>query len=171
MRRDKAGLIIDGQPLWQRQLTTLRATDPAELFISGKPDGPYAEAGVSIVIDTRPGLGPLGGLAAALRHAHCENLLVLAIDLPAMTSAFLSTLTRTIDSEQGVVPKNQKWFEPLAAVYPRRSLPLVEQCLRSEDHSLQNFVRLAVAQGHVAIHELTGDELPLFRNLNQPADC
>ncbi len=172
MGRDKAGLIIDGQPLWQRQLATLGATDPAELFISGKPGGPYAEAGVPIVIDAQPGLGPLAGLAAALHHARHESLVVLAIDLPAMTAVFLSALQRIATAAgRGVVPKSEEWFEPLAAIYPRRCLPLVEECLRGEDHSLQHFVRLAVQEGHLAVFQITQENGSLFQNLNQPSDC
>jgi molybdenum cofactor guanylyltransferase len=172
MGREKAGLIVDDQPLWQRQFATLRATQPAELFISGKPDGPYVEAGVPIVVDAQPGLGPLGGLATALHHAQHEHLLVLAIDLPAMTAAFLTALQRTAAAAgKGVVPQGDKWFEPLAAVYPRSCLPLVEQCLRGDDHSMQHFVRLAVQRGHLSVFPLTKEDDPHFRNLNEPSDC
>jgi molybdopterin-guanine dinucleotide biosynthesis protein A len=69
MGRDKAGVLLHGQPLWQRQLATLRAVQPAELFISGKADAAYAGAGVEIVADNFPGLGPLSGLEATLRRA------------------------------------------------------------------------------------------------------
>lgn len=171
MGRDKAGLIIAGQPLWQRQLATLRATEPQELFVSGKPDGPYAGTGLPVIVDAEPGLGPLAGLAAALRHARHAHLLVLAIDLPAMTPAFLRRLVRQAGvSGRGVVPSSGAGFEPLAAIYPLTCLPLVEECLSGPDHSLQNFVRQAIAKGHVFEHALTVDELPFFRNLNAPAD-
>src|SRR5438067_5066315 len=79
MGRDKASVVIDGQPLWQRQLATLRATHPCELYISGKVDGPYADSGVELVIDSSPGHGPLAGLEAALLRTHQPLLLVLAI--------------------------------------------------------------------------------------------
>ena len=36
MGRDKAGLIVGSQTLWDLQLAKLRALDPAELFISGR---------------------------------------------------------------------------------------------------------------------------------------
>lgn len=171
MGQDKAGVLITGEPLWQRQLATLRACRAREVFISGKADGPYALADVEILIDAVPGLGPLGGLAASLRRASCPLVLVLAIDLPAMTAAFLSSLVNeTAAGVQGCVPRDGAWFQPLAAVYPRACLPLVGACLRDEDRSMQRFVRLAAAQGWVKIRELTPDERPLFRNVNQPGD-
>ncbi len=171
MGRDKAGVLIDSQPLWQRQLATLRAIHPHELFISGKPDGPYADTGVEILADNFPGLGPLAGLEAALRRASHPLVLVLAIDLPAMTADFLSRIVRhTAASATGCVPRDDHWFEPLAAVYPRACLPLAEACLRDADRSMQRFVRLAVEQGFMRVRELADSELALFKNLNEPGD-
>lgn len=168
MGQDKAGVLIDGQPLWQRQLATLRAVHPHELFISGKPDGPYAGAGVEILPDNFPGRGPLAGLEAALRRASHPLVLVLAIDVPAMTPGFLSNLIHRADT--GCVPRDDRWFEPLAALYPRTCLPLVEECLRHADRSMQRFVRLAVEQGFMRVRELAVSEQALFKNLNQPGD-
>ncbi|MGI8431614.1 MAG: NTP transferase domain-containing protein, partial [Chthoniobacterales bacterium] len=37
MGRDKALLEIDGVPLWQRQLETLRQLNPEQLMIAGAP--------------------------------------------------------------------------------------------------------------------------------------
>jgi molybdopterin-guanine dinucleotide biosynthesis protein A len=171
MGRDKAGIIIAGQPLWQKQLAILRATGPRELFISGKPDGPYADSGVEIIVDSTPGHGPLAGLEAALHRSTLPLLLVLAIDLPGMTSAFLADLVqRASASGRGIVPRTDQWFEPLAAVYPHACLPVIEDCLRGEDHSMQHFVREAVAKNLIEERLLTPAEQKLFRNLNAPED-
>ena len=171
MGRDKAGVLLGGQPLWQRQLATLRALHPHELFISGKPGGPYADEGLEILADNFPGLGPLAGLEAALRRASHPLVLVLAIDLPAMTAEFLSSLVNEAASGgQGGVPQSGGWFEPLAALYPRASLALAQECLRAADRSMQRFVRAAVGLGLVVAHPLAADERALFRNVNTTAD-
>lgn len=168
---DKAGLVFEGRPLWQRQLATLRATGPRELFISGQPGRPYDGAGLPILADAEAGRGPLAGLEAALWHAANAHLLVLAIDLPAMTPSFLQGLARRAEATgHGVVPRAGAAFEPLAAVYFRACLPLATACLRGSDHSMQNFVRRALADGLVIEHPLTPADLPLFHNLNTPAD-
>jgi len=168
---DKATVLIDGQPLWRRQLTTLRALQPHEFFISGKPDGPYAGAGFEILADNFPGLGPLAGLEAALRRASHPLVLVLAIDLPEMTAEFLSSLVRSPGLEvKGCVPQFDDWFEPLAAVYPTACLPLAQECLRAADHSMQRFVRVAVDQGFIKVCRLDQNERPLFKNINRPGD-
>jgi molybdopterin-guanine dinucleotide biosynthesis protein A len=171
MGRDKAGLLLDGQPLWRRQLATLAETGPAEVFISGKLDGPYADAGVEIVLDASPGLGPLGGIAAALHRAAHPLVLVLAIDLPDMRADFLRDLIESATaSEKGLVTRDDRCFQPLAAVYSRPCLPLTRECLAGKDHSMQNFVRLAVERGLICPRHLMDHEIALFRNVNEPSD-
>lgn len=173
MGRDKAGILWRGEPLWQRQLTTLRASGADEVFISGRADGPYAEAGVTIVPDRQPGRGPLGGIAAALHHARHERLLVLAVDLPEMTPSFLRAMLHESESSfSAVVPRRSDIdrFEPLAAVYTRACLSLADACLRNAQLSLHHFARNGVASGWVRSHPVTSPDVQLFRNVNTPAD-
>lgn len=166
MGRDKAGLLIGGVPLWQRQLATLQALAPDEILISGRLDGPCADAGLPIIADDVPGLGPLGGLAALLRRMKGERLLLLAVDLPAMTPVFLESLL----AFNGIVPFLDGHFEPLAAVYPRSVLPLAERCLAESDHSMQHFIRLSVAEGLLTSLPLSEADRVLFQNANTPSD-
>ena len=171
MGRDKAGLIVGGQPLWQRQLDKLGTLQPAELFISGHRDGPYIAAGVEIISDATPGLGPLGALSAVLDRATASLLVVLAIDLPDLSADLLATLiTEARASGRGVVPQSGRWFEPLAAVYPRAALSLAKAALRSDDRSLQSFVARLIAAGLAEAWPIAPRQLAEFRNVNTPAD-
>ena len=172
MGRDKAALIIEGQPLWQRQLATLRATGASELFISGRPDGPYAESGVTVIEDLTPDTGPLAALEAVLPRITNPHALVLAIDLPAMRADFLIALVKTARGKDcSVVPEFGGRFEPLAAVYAPSLLPLVRECLRGPDHSMQNLLRKAGQGGLVIPHPVHAEDLSRFQNLNTPKDA
>jgi molybdopterin-guanine dinucleotide biosynthesis protein A len=171
MGRDKAGVIVAGEVLWQRQLATLRDLRPRELFISGKVEAPYAASDVEIIPDSTPGRGPLSGVEASLQRATCPLMIIMAIDLPRMKAEFLARLLCIAAANgTGVVPRAEKWFEPLAAVYPRDCLPLVQQCLRSADYSMQTFVREALAAKWIIPFELEVADLALFHNANTPAD-
>jgi molybdopterin-guanine dinucleotide biosynthesis protein A len=165
MGRDKAEVVVGGLPLWQLQLVKLRTLAPCELFISGRLDGPYANASVEIVPDRTPGFGPLAGIAAVLERATTSLVLVLAVDLPAMTPAFLVRLT-----ERATIPRHGDNFEPLAAVYPKAALPIAERILGEEDRSLQRFARELIEKGIVRPLDIGEHELPLFRNVNRPED-
>jgi len=177
MGHDKAALLVGGEPLWQHQLATLRATQPAKLFISGKVDGPYAGKGVEVIEDEFPDCGPLGGIATALRRCQSDHLLVLAVDMPAMTPDFLRKLLA--ESERlgtGIVPsvaadgRRRAGFEPLAAVYPRAALGIADECLRIGEWKLEGFVRTLEAQGLAIIRPVDAGASGLFMNWNTPDD-
>ena len=171
MGRDKAALEIEGQLLWQRQLATLRATGASELLISGRPDGPYADAGLPIIDDLTPGAGPLAALEAVLPRITTSHLIVLAIDLPAMRADFLQMLVKmALAKGCSVIPESEGRFEPLAAVYAPSLLPLVIECLRGDDRSMQNLLRAAVKQQLAIAHPISAEAQTFFRNLNSPED-
>ena len=188
MGRDKSALPVNGEPLWQHQLAILHATDPAQLFISGKSDGPYADCGVEILADEFPGCGPLGGIATALRRCTSDLLLVLAVDMPAMTAGFLRTLLeQSHRTALGIVPSvaddvrrqartsaamnaRELHPEPLAAVYLRAALAVADECLRTGERKLETFIRELEAQGLATIRPVEAGETALFTNWNTPDD-
>lgn len=165
MGRDKALLEIDGQPLWRRQLETLRALNPEQLMVSGRTfDG--AEA----VVDRWTNAGPLAGVAAALERCSAPLLVVLAVDLPRMTSRFLESLLAAAREGRGVVPRGAEFYEPLAAVYPITCVAAAEAALQRGEFSLQRFVEAAVRERSLEPRVLRPEELPLFANWNSPED-
>ncbi len=165
MGRDKALLQIGGEPLYRRQLQTLRRLGPERLMISGPPRDE-----VAAVADEFEGAGPLAGIAATLRKCASPLLVVLAVDLPEMTTEFLKSLLDHSREGQGVVPRGPEFFEPLAAVYPTSCARLADAALRRGEFSMQNFVREAQAQKLVVPRTIAPLETPLFANLNTPAD-
>ncbi|MEO6871364.1 MAG: molybdenum cofactor guanylyltransferase [Chthoniobacterales bacterium] len=164
MGRDKALLEIDGEPLWRRQLETLRTLNPEQLMISGP-----VRNGCETIADEFENAGPLAGVAAALRSCIAPRLVVLAVDLPQMTPEFLRSLLE-FEETAGVVPRGPEFFEPLAAAYSLGCTSLAEEALRRGDFSMQNFVRTAVARQLVVPRDITPDEVSLFKNVNTPAD-
>ena len=178
MGRDKSALPVNGEPLWQRQLAVLRATEPAEIFISGKRDGPYADCGVEILADEFPDCGPLGGIATALRRCTSERLLVLAVDMPAMTAEFLRTLLdESQQTVRGIVPSvgalgsARGGIEPLAAVYPLAALAIADGCLRAGEFKLETFIRKLEVKGLVSVCAVADKDVERFANWNTPNDC
>ena len=118
--------------------------------------------------DAQVGLGPLGGIAAALRAMRSPRLVVLAVDLPRMSADFLRGL---LAAERGVVPQTDDgFFEPLAAIYPHTALADAEEHLRGSDRSLQTFVRRLLASAQVSARPVLAAEAPLFVNWNHPED-
>lgn len=168
MGRDKAGLELEGVPLWRRQWETLCRTGAAEVFVAGRAD--QFPGDIEVVEDDEPEGGPLTGLIVALRRASHPWLLVLAVDLPAMTPEYLARLLAGVRPGQGVMPRREGRFEPLAAVYPREALGAAERCQRENRRALQCLAgRLFEDKALVPVNVLPADE-PLFVNLNTPRE-
>jgi molybdenum cofactor guanylyltransferase len=170
MGRDKAFLSTHGQTLLARQLQTLRAAGAAELFISGRADVDYSSYPAHFVRDRFPDVGPLAGIEAALTSATHSRLLVLAVDLPEMPADWLRQMLSDCTDTCSLVPTIHGLAEPLAAVYPRTLLALVQQLLRDGKFALRHFVDCGVQAGQLRLREVAAAETRYFTNWNTPAD-
>ena len=170
MGADKAFIQIDGMPLWRRQLRILEQLQPHELFTAGPAHQEWQEMNCIIIPDAEPNSGPLGGIVGALQRCSAPLLLVLAVDLPNMTSRYLRELVDSCAADRGLVPTFGERFEPVAAVYPKHALPLAEDCLASRDLSLQRFAARCLRGGLVDATEITRAHQSLFLNMNKTDD-
>lgn len=168
MGRNKAFLEIDGQPLWRRQMEKLRRLRPEQIMVSGPPRNEWSDC--EVVSDEVENAGPLAGVAAALGKCTTSHLVVLAVDLPMMTSNFLQSLLELCGGNWGAVPRNADGFEPLAAVYPASCAFLANAALRNGDFSLQRFLRKGMSENWFVERKISAAEIPLFTNLNTTAD-
>lgn len=184
MGRDKALLAAsDGMSMWQRQRDVLARAGAAEIFLSARPEQEWvastARAGFAAVLpDALSVGGPMVGIAAALKHASHPHLAVLAIDLPRMEAAWFTALLAECAPGVGCVGRRggdassgedgEKFFEPLAAIYPRELKWLAGEALVRAEFSLQRLLATAVAQGAMRVREICADEVGLFANWNEP---
>jgi molybdopterin-guanine dinucleotide biosynthesis protein A len=173
MRTDKALVEIEGIPLWRRQLALLESLKPAELLVSG-PRRPGFPPALRNVEDEGVSRGPLSGVAAALRAATCPHVLVLAVDMPFMSRTMLEELRDRLVPGRGVVPfrlereARERFYEPLAAIYPRECADLVERHLANADWSMQSLVRAGVSAGQLAEFAIPPAARSCFANVNSP---
>jgi len=170
MGRDKSFLDYHGTPLWSFQLEKL-ASFASEILISSQtafPNHPRIE--YSLVADEMPGLGPLGGLGSSLMKARHDTLVVLAVDMPTMTQRFLSAIAAEATPDCGIIPEWEGFYQGLAAVYPKKILPLLAEVLNGSDHSLQHLSRLAVEKGLMRVYHVEQNEAGFFQNWNTPLD-
>ena len=172
MRRDKALLEVAGRPLWERQREVLVRAGAATIFLSARADQSWAESATGfggVVRDAAVDSGPLGGIVAALERCQQSHLAVLAVDLPEMEPVWFSALLASCTPGRGAVGRNGKWFEPLAAIYPRELLPLARVALERRELSLQKMLAAAVTQNLMAERPISVAEMPLFANWNEPS--
>lgn len=169
MGSDKALLEIGGAPLWERQLRMLEQLAPPEIFLAGPRPFECDERRVFSIADAQEGCGPLGGLVAGLRRCSTPLLLVLAVDLPRMTSDYLNHLLALCAEGKGIVPFTDR-LEPLAAIYPARARAIAEEFLSGENHSAQAFARRCLESDLVSTHAVPLRQREFFLNINTPAE-
>lgn len=103
--RHKPAIEIDGATVLDRILTALAALDPEpEILIAGPTTGASVRA-VNSVREEPPFAGPLAGIAAGvttLPEDHEATVLILAGDLPFLTTEFLNLLVTTSEASGNV---------------------------------------------------------------------
>jgi molybdopterin-guanine dinucleotide biosynthesis protein A len=171
MGRDKALLELGGEPLWRRQLRTLREASFQEIIVARGPRACLDEPGLIMVTDAESGRGPLGGLVAGLRRATAPWVLVLAVDLPLMPSWFLQGMMAMAETDgRGVAPTIDVRYEPLAAVYPSVCLEFAEEALANKVWSLQALLQRCVLADLMRSVSMHDEKRDYFRNVNTPED-
>jgi molybdopterin-guanine dinucleotide biosynthesis protein A len=169
MGRDKATLMIDGIPLWQRQIGVLRQLS-AVLFVSARERPAWLPVDARFIADAPPARGPLGGVAATLAVMPCTHLLALAVDMPAMSAAHLATLWRAALPGSGVLPWLSDRAEPLPAIYPVEAQSIAAELLEGGDVSLNTFAQALLAAGRMTKQTIARQDANLYANLNSPSD-
>jgi len=171
MGRDKALLEVpnSGQLLWQRQWQVLEALEPVELFWSG-PARPRMPENAKVMADRVANAGPLAGLSACLHDSSSDLLIVLAVDLPRMTAPFLRGLMSRCTNTSGAVIQHGDFFEPLAAIYPKRLQSLAADHLAQGRYALQDFIRKAIKFDAMTVVPCNEEDAPLFKNVNAVSD-
>jgi len=170
MGRDKAWLEADGQSLLVRAVAKARELGAEEVFISGREGEDYSALRCPVLLDLEPGFGPLGGLERGLHAAASPLLLVLAVDLPHMTTAFLRKLAARCNALTGVVPQLNGELEPLAAIYPRRCHALAFDALAHARHAARDFAVACLHEQTVRTMTVVKADADCFNNWNTPAD-
>lgn len=169
--RDKAFLRVNGETVFSRTLSLLRRCFPEVLVISNSPEK-YAGYSVEVIADELPGLGPLGGLHAALGRIAQPHALVVACDMPFLRVEPIRFLTARVGEADAVVPRWGGDVEPLLAVYARRLRPRIATAIAAGARSMRDLLHL-ISVDYVEEAELaaiSGAE-ESFRNVNTPEEA
>ncbi|MFL6589683.1 MAG: molybdenum cofactor guanylyltransferase [Chthoniobacterales bacterium] len=170
MGRDKATMKFGGQPMWGRQMDTLRDLGPAKIFVSARSRPEWLPNDVELLIDDVPSRGPLGGIVKALTAMETTHLLAFAVDMPLITAEQLQQLLALAQPGCGVVPLIGDRAEPLAALYPAETASDFEAAFAGSDFSLQSVVRKLAAAGKLKLWAVPEADRKIYRSINTPAD-
>ncbi len=170
MGRDKASLEINGEPLLLR---TVRLLSPLvnPVIAVGSPER-YSELALDMVQDDFVGMGPLGGIATALRLSKTEWNLIVGCDLPFLSNGWVKWLLdhAANSSADAVVPETLNGLQPLCAMYRSRILPAVLQAIsRGVRRVTQGIAGLTLERVKPVQWKEFGSE-EIFTNMNTPQE-
>lgn len=149
---DKALAELGGRTLLARAVETLQAQCDAVVVV-GRDDAPAP----TLADWPRPGMGPLGGIAAALHHAvhtGCEAVLTCSVDSIGLSEAILGELAPAPAYCES---------QPVIGLWPASASATLDAVLASDDrHSVKAFAARIGARA-VALSRNPA-------NINTPAD-
>ncbi|MBB5032690.1 molybdenum cofactor guanylyltransferase [Prosthecobacter vanneervenii] len=174
MKQDKALLHWHGQDLWQAQLHKLQSIGAERVLLSCRSEQPLyvsPSEGVEVVHDPEDvDEGPLGAITRCLELVQMP-LLVLAVDMPWMTAAFLREhLVPHAEPVTGCFFRGPHGDETLSGLYVPAMLPLMQKALCEKHLALQPIIEAAVHSGLAVTHPLEEAQMPFFHNVNTPHD-
>lgn len=170
MGRDKATIVFRGSPLWQRQLQVLRDLGPEKIFVSVRKAPSWLPLDTELLLDEPPFRGPLSGLTRALASIQTSHLVVLAIDMPFMTSKQMQILWNLAKPGCGVLPMIGDRAEPLAAIFPQGADSEALAALAGDDFSLQRLSGSLVQGGKLRVFQVSQRGAEFYRSMNEPGD-
>lgn len=165
MGRDKARLPYRGGVLAEFVARTVAEAAGSAVLVGDVTlyrDLPYA-----VIADRYPGEGPLGGILTALDHTTADWNLVVACDMPGLSTQFLVRILEEAGQSgaDALLPAGPSGLpEPLCAVYHRRALVGLAEAFRAG----QRKITPAVMQLHAKV--LPVGEVAVFQNVNTPED-
>ena len=169
--RDKSALLVEGRAILDRQIAELAPLTDDLLIVGGRICDVARGAAPRFVADIVPGCGPLGGLHAALTAARGDALVLVACDMPYVSSPFIAYLLSLAGDADIVVPQSERGDHPLCAVYTRACLEPAAARLANRRLGMREFVD-GMRTRVVPVEDIRrfGDPDRLLANVNTPAD-
>ncbi|CAN5757693.1 molybdenum cofactor guanylyltransferase [soil metagenome] len=177
MGTDKAFLKIGEKTFLENAVEILKPNCKQTKIVLNKSQNHLIEKlpdGVSYIFDRFENRGAVGGIHAAFTDCKTEYAVILAVDLPFVTSEAIKKLCEIILQEKdfsAIVPRQTKGkFQPLAAVYRVKDcLPKAEEILsKTKSASMRDFLKLT--QNYFVEELFLNSAENYFFNVNHPSD-
>ena len=138
MGTDKSFVLFQGRPLIEVVREAVEGLGDELIIVTNKPDD-YAHLGLPMVGDLYPETGPLGGIYTALHHATHPHLLTVACDMPWLNRPLLEYMAGLRSTADVIVPRWDKFPEPLHAVYSQACLEPIREKLEAQMYKITAF--------------------------------
>lgn len=140
-----------------------------EVFVIGKDYGLG-----KFIPDVYPLKGPLNAIYSFFAfNPSADGVIILPCDTPLIPIDLLAFIKKTSDKADLVIPKHNKFFEPLIGYYSRRTFKIAAELLSRDKLSMMNLINnqnMTVFFIGEDILRTFGDPEIYFTNINYPED-
>lgn len=166
----KSKLVVGGKPVISRILETVEDLFDEVVIVANNP-GEFTEFGKGVICDIITGIGPLGGIHAALKAARGEAVFVLGGDMPFPDRKIISEMLTMFEGSKAriLTPYFEDRVEPLHSIYMSNlAIEIEKYAAKPGMHAVYGFF------GHAGTEYFRHDNsLPFrraFMNINNPGD-
>ncbi len=164
---DKTRLKVGRENLLDRTLDILNSFC-TETLISSNTLQQHPQG--RIVPDLENGQGPLGAIYSCLLTARNPYLLIVAGDMPFITTPALTKLWQEKEDFDVIIPETPDGLQPLAALYKQSCIPAIADQLKKKNLKIRRFFN------YVKVKIIICSDFPdiypdnTFLNINSPDD-
>lgn len=182
MRQDKRALHYKGQSFLNRALATAQSVGD-EVWLSVGSFREYVELRselsqkANVAVDRIPNAGPMSALAGALPQLNADAALLLSVDYPLLSAAFLrGMISRYAPSEPGprvLLPESDGHWHVTCALYATALSPALVRAVDAGERSLRRWIATLPDHDVAVVDEATWrrwDARDVLANVNTPAD-
>lgn len=169
---DKQMLTAEGRRITDHLISSL-STRFDDIMVASPTAELYDQSRVRVIEDIQKGVGPLGGIHAALVKAKSEFVFVIACDMPYIELAYVDYMISRLQKQayDACATKRDGYLEGFHAFYNQSALPVLEEEMAQKRYSVQRF--LAKINTLIIPEKIAASFLPgwlAFSNLNTPED-
>lgn len=124
---------------------TDQLTEFHNIYISVDDKEKYKNLNFILLEDICKNIGPMGGIYSALKAIDEKYIFVTACDMPKITKEFVQFICNSITEDiQCVVTQDEEGrIYPLAGVYSKDIIYIIEEMIKQKDYKLLNLIKRA----------------------------
>ena len=134
--KNKAFIEINGKKIIENTYTIFKRLFQETILVTNSPEL-YRQWDFKIVSDIFRVRSSMTGLHAGLYHASFPFAFAVACDSPFLNQGLIeAVLSHITPDTYVVVPQMARGYEPLCAVYSKKCLDALEECIKNEQYRI-----------------------------------
>lgn len=157
---DKGLLSVNGKTLIETIIQELKEVSTDILIIANNKK--YDFLNYKIFNDVIKDVGPVGGIYTGLVNSKTNDNIIVACDLPFISSKVFNKLLKFKNSFDAVIPEINNNLQPLSSYYNKSCIGIFLSCINNNEYKIKNIIKLI----NTKILKFNKNEHRFFTNIN-----